>query len=252
MPAPVHAGLARLAGRWALAERAAHKLLGDLNERELTIARGAGAGLLFHASGSMPTYALGTAEPFVQEALVAALRPGMVVYDIGCNVGFYAVIAARAVGAGGRVIAFDALPANVAATLANAARNGQDNVEAHARAVGSFDGRARFATASRSVWGRLDDGGDVEVEVVALDGPIAAGTLPVPDVVKLDIEGGEAAALTGLQRTLREHRPLVFVETHGTEAEVRAALAGYDLRRLDPSRPDANAHFLATPRPRAR
>ena len=248
MPSPVHAGLARLAGRWALAERAAHRILGDLNEREVTIARGAGAGLRFHAGGSMPTYALGTAEPFVQDALVAALRPGMVVYDIGCNVGFYAVIAARAVGPGGRVIAFDALPANVAATLANAARNGQRNVEAHAQAVGAFDGRASFASGSRSVWGRLDEAGDLDVDVVALDGPIAAGALPVPDVIKLDIEGGEAGALAGLRRTLREHRPVVFVETHGTEAAVRAALAGYDLRRLDPRRPDANAHFLATPR----
>ncbi|MDX6675976.1 MAG: hypothetical protein QOE31_28 [Solirubrobacteraceae bacterium] len=250
MPSPVHARLARLAGRSALAQRAADALLGDLNERVVRIARGAGAGLLFNAAGSMPTYALGTAEPLVQEALASVLRPGMVVYDLGCNVGFFTVIAARAVGPGGRVIAFDALPANVAATRANAALNGLENVELHAQAVGSYDGPGSFAAGSRSVWGRLDPAaGDVEVDVVALDGPIAAGELPPPDVIKLDVEGGEADALAGLEHTLREHRPLVFVETHETEAPVRAALQGYDLRRLDPSESDANAHYLATRRP---
>lgn len=250
MPSPVHARLARLAGRSALAQRAAEMLLGDLNAREVRIARGAGAGLLFHAAGSMPTYALGTAEPLVQRAFAAALRPGMVVYDLGCNVGFFTVIAARAVGPSGRVVAFDALESNIAATRANAARNDLKNVETHAKAVGSYDGAGSFATAGRSVWGRLDPlAGDLDVEVVALDGPIAAGALPAPDVVKLDIEGGEIDALAGLQRTLRERRPLLFVEVHETEAAVRAALAGYDLRRLDPSEADANAHYLATPRP---
>ncbi len=249
MPSPVHARLARLAARSALADRAAEALFGDLNERELRIPCGAGAGLLFNASGSRPTYALGTAELLVQESLVDALRPGMVVYDIGCNVGFFTVIAARAVGDAGRVVAFDALPANVDATRRNLALNGFENVDVHAKAVASYDGPGSFASRGSSVWGRLDPAaGELEVEVVALDRAIAAGELPVPDVIKLDIEGGEADALAGLRRTLSEHRPLVLVETHETEPAVRAVLERYELRRLDPRGPDANAHYLATPR----
>jgi FkbM family methyltransferase len=254
MPTALHERLARLAGRSALARRAAARVFGDLHERDVRIARGAGAGLRFNAAGSMPTYALGTAEPRVQRALAGALRPGMTVYDIGCNVGFFTIIAARAVGPTGRVLAFDPVPDNVRAARRNAERNGQANVEVHAVAVGARDETGRFAADARSAGrGRLvaSGAGDFAVRVVALDGPIARGELPRPDLIKLDIEGGEADALAGLQRTLREHRPLVVVEVHVTEPAVRAALGpGYELRRLDPGGPDDNAHYLATPRAR--
>jgi FkbM family methyltransferase len=254
MPIAAHERLSRLAGRSALARRAAAALLGDVNEREVQIARGGGAGLRFDAAGSMHTYALGAAEPRIQQALTDALAPGMTVYDIGCNVGFFTIIAARAVGPTGRVLGFDPVPANVLATRRNAELNGQANVELHTVAVGARDGAGSFLVDARSSgWGRLvaAGAGTLEVDVVALDGRIAAGELPVPDVIKLDVEGGEVDALAGLTRTLREHRPVLLVEVHVTGPAVRAALSpGYDLRRLDPAGPDDNAHYLATPRAR--
>ena len=44
------------------------------------------------------------------------------------------------------------------------------------------------------------------------------GGNPAPEMVKMDIEGGEAIALPGMSRILTQLRPLVFLELHGHEA----------------------------------
>src|SRR5687768_7123297 len=64
--------------------------------------------------GSMPHGAwLGTIELHMLRDLAGRLRAGMTVYDLGANVGLYTLAAARAVGAEGRVYAFEPLPRNV-------------------------------------------------------------------------------------------------------------------------------------------
>ncbi len=81
----------------------------------------------------------------------------------------------------------------------------------------------------------------IEVELVSLDEFVFSEGSPPPDVVKLDIEGGEVEALPGMKRLLRDHHPLLLVEVHGTEAgrvvwqELTAA--GYQLSWMRPGYP---------------
>src|SRR4051794_28059404 len=100
--------------RWSnpVARRLFEWTTARLNRQEQVILRGAGKGLKFNPGGSNPGYALGTSEPFVQDALVSLVKPGMTAFDIGANVGFLAVILARLVGAGGRVVCFEPLENN--------------------------------------------------------------------------------------------------------------------------------------------
>ena len=60
---------------------------------------------------------------------IAALRPGETVIDLGSGAGFDCILAARAVGAGGRVIGIDMTHEMLAKARANAARIGLGNVE---------------------------------------------------------------------------------------------------------------------------
>jgi protein-L-isoaspartate O-methyltransferase len=67
----------------------------------------------------------GVGNPFV----LGQLRPGETVVEVGSGAGFDAILAARQVGPGGRVVGVDMTPAMLEKARANAARLGLGNVE---------------------------------------------------------------------------------------------------------------------------
>jgi hypothetical protein len=74
-----------------------------------------------------------------------------------------------------------------------------------------------------------------------------------PALVKIDVEGHEAAVLRGMAGTLRDCAPAVICELHGTASTVLEELeaAGYEARLLDARGPvlraPRGAHLLAAP-----
>ncbi len=228
VPTPV----VRLAARamlWVPALRPAlERVAQAVAAGEGTIQRGIGKGLRFRADVAVAGYRLGTTEPDFQRALAAHIRPGYVVYDLGANVGFYTVLCARLVGPRGRVIAVEPFPASAQATRHNAALNGFGQVEVVEAAIAGAPGRGWLRTEGRdSVTFRLGEPTDtagLEVDLTSVDALVAAGH-PAPDVIKVDVEGVEVAALRGMARTLAEHRPTVLVEIHHAVADFPDAVA---------------------------
>ena len=104
------------------------------------IAKGLGKGLRFNAGNSNGGYLLGTSEPDVQEALAKLLKPGMVFFDIGANVGYLTILAARLVGPSGSVVAFDPVPDHAACIRRNAAMNRFEHVSVRPEAIGGENG----------------------------------------------------------------------------------------------------------------
>jgi FkbM family methyltransferase len=239
--------VARAAGRSRPFRRLLALVHGDLRDEDVTIAMGAAAGMRFNSADSVCGYTHGTTEPVVQQALQRELSEGQVAYDIGANIGFFTIIAARQVGSRGKVVAFDPLPENIRWLQHNADLNDLGQIEAVEAAVGAEHGTARVQRGATAVWAHVSETGDDVVRLVGIDAGIADGSLPVPDLVKIDIEGAEVAALDGMRETLARHRPTLIVELHETMAPVveRLTAAGYDFERLDPREPDANAHLLA-------
>jgi FkbM family methyltransferase len=155
---------------------------------------------------------LGTFERAEQEVLARTVRPGDVVYDLGANAGFYTLLASKLVGPTGRVVAFEPVPRNLGYLRRHLALNQCDNVTVVAAAVSDRSGRARFHDGPAHTVGTLAEDGEYEVDVVTLD-DVSGVT---PQVIKIDVEGAEAAALRGAGRLLREARPIVLVSTHST------------------------------------
>ena len=56
--------------------------------------------------------------------------------------------------------------------------------------------------------------------VVSIEREIAAGHLPVPDVVKIDVEGAEVGVLRGMRETLAAHEVVVICELHESNRDV--------------------------------
>jgi len=148
----------------------------------------------------------GTRERLLLEELVRACRPATMVLEAGAHIGFLTMQAARAVGAEGVVVAFEANPRTIHVLERNLRRNGlADRVEVVPVALGSEPGRSRFVVRGggdeSSFYG---DGAAIEVDVTTVDAWLEnhpTALRPV-SVVKVDVEGAEPAVLAGMQRTL--------------------------------------------------
>lgn len=229
-----------------------------LRTGDVTISHGVATGLRFNASGANPGYALGTTEPLTQDALAKLIKPGMVIYDIGANVGFFTVLMAKLTGPTGAVFAFEPMPVTADAARRNAALNQFEHVTVTAAAVGRASGTVKLAIQEESTWAKLDDGSGtsptIDVPMVAIDALVAAGTIKPPALIKIDVEGAELEAIEGMRATLREHRPAVLCEMHGKNREYAVLMEAldYSLRALESDEPVAtgrwDVHALATPR----
>jgi FkbM family methyltransferase len=237
-----------------------------LQRGELAVLHGLAEGLRFPVRAVPPGHPhtrlllLGDLEVPVQEALHRTVTPGATVFDIGANIGFFALLAARLAGERGRVIAFEPVPEVAGYARAAAVSNGvADRVDVRTQAVAEHAGTAALHVVAEPSWSHLASRGrhpdtvaTIDVEVVTLDGLLDAGQ-PVPDVIKLDVEGAEVEVLRGAARLLREHRPALIVELHETNGEVAGLLeqAGYAIDVLDGPlavRDAGPARILARPR----
>lgn len=168
-----------------------------------------------------------------------------VVWDIGANVGTFAVAAAT-VATRGAVYAIEAdiwLAGLLRRTAAESALGGRLNVVPCAAAA--QPGVARFLIAERgrasnaleASGGRSQMGGTREsvlVPTLSLDCLLQA--LPAPAFVKIDVEGAELAVLQGGERLLREIRPVCYVEVDETSADaVFALFIGHGYQAHDPA-----------------
>jgi FkbM family methyltransferase len=194
---------------------------------------------------------LGTYEKAKQQLVARLLRPGDVVFDVGANVGLYTLLASLRVGPEGRVVAFEPLPGNLDYLAQHLELNRVKNVEVVGAAVGRARGHSSFVAAGSRSMGRLGSGGSLEVDVVCLDDLVASGRVPPPDLIKMDIEGGEVEALVGAQTVLREHRPTVVLATHGWEKhqECLRLLRGfrYEVEALSGGDVEATDELIARP-----
>lgn len=237
--------------------------------RPVTVRGGVGAGLKMDLRHASAWYGHGTNELPVQDAVGATLRPGDVFFDIGANVGFFSLIAARLVGPRGSVVAFEPVPANAAAIRRNASLNRLTNVHVIEAAVSDDEGVAELRLdrhpggAVLASPGSRDGRGKeiITVPRVTIDGLVERHEAPVPTLIKIDVEGTEDKVLAGLARTAVRCRPVLICEfDDATPDRVEAKLApavqrieswGYATRRLPDSYGSVGwcvVHIIAEPR----
>jgi FkbM family methyltransferase len=191
------------------------------------------------------------AEPAVQAALQEHLRPGMVFYDIGANIGFFSLLAARLVGPQGRVVAFEADPEVATRLREHIARNNFLWITAEQQAVWSEAITVSFArtdpaTSPDRGLGHVvaaPSGDTIQVTATSLDDYTRNGV--APDFLKCDVEGAEVAVFRGAQRLLAEKRPGILCEMHSDENR-RVVLEEFSRYRYT-CRAIAENHVLALP-----
>lgn len=154
---------------------------------------------------------------------------GKVIYDVG---GFEGLMTLLFASRGRRVVTFEPNPQAAARIRQNVAANRFDTVTlVREIALGDTPGRLTL------VFDELMSGGasgdpeaaaalrataphprSIDVAVSTIDAEIAAG-LPIPDFVKIDVEGMEGSVLRGMRHLLATRKPWLYFELHGTTSE---------------------------------
>lgn len=197
----------------------------------------------------------GAYEPETGAAIRALLPRSGVFVDGGAYCGMFTLLAARLVGVGGRVFAFEPSEREFARLEANIALNRLTNVTASRAALAQAPGTATLRLAEPGHAGHNTIGSafaypavkmvaSPQVRTVALDDALAEAGATRCDLIKLDLMGAELMALKGAQKTLARFRPTLLLglyapalEAHDAQPDdLRALLQaqGYALRDLDP------------------
>jgi FkbM family methyltransferase len=186
------------------------------NKAIVPILQGPGRGIRWVVGSGMPNFWLGTYEKEKYQLFSRELSPGMVVYDIGANVGVYTVLACSAVGEKGRVFSFEPATMNLFYLNENVRVNRFLNCEVIPKAVSDSDGTVQFEFSGESCLGKISTDGLLRVPSISLDSFCFTGK-PAPQLLKIDVEGAEYEVLTGAAKVLLEAKPVIFLATHGNK-----------------------------------
>lgn len=187
-------------------------------ETSATVIRGPLRGTRFHANfRHRPHFFLGRYEPALVSVLSRVLRPGMVGWDVGANIGYISLVMANLVGPSGDVEAFEPSP-HAFATLT---RNVASQLHVHNVALADCQGREPFSDFDYDLVAKLGDHSSSfndarvsDVNVTTGDALVESG-VPAPQVIKLDVEGAEMRVLMGMASLLESVSALV-VELHSS------------------------------------
>jgi FkbM family methyltransferase len=201
------------------------------------------------------SFAYGSWEPEVVEVVRQYVKPGMTALDIGAQSGYFSLLLSKLVGPGGKVIAFEPLPANFRVLEENVHLNGLTNVTVRQQAVAKHSGQISFEFPSNEptlIAGPLLDGdsrGVFNVQTVSLDDVFPENSLPAL-FIKMDVEGAETDVLIGALRLLNYSHPDMLIELHNMErqtgphpAVVIVENLGYEIQWL--SEIASTAHIFA-------
>jgi FkbM family methyltransferase len=171
--------------------------------------------------------------------LDSLVQPGDWVVDIGANVGHYTKRLSELVGPIGRVIAYEPVPATFALLAANAQLFAHQNVTLINAAASDHGGIAgielpEFAAGLSNYY---------QAHLSATSSEFNVMTQPVDclaidhrvSLVKIDVEGHEAAVLSGMRGLIRAYRPILILETNSEQLIAELRSIGYVEERLSGS-----------------
>lgn len=159
----------------------------------------------------------GSYEPGVMTVLRRVLRPDSVAFDIGANIGVFAVVMARLTPRG-RVYAFEPAKETYDFLVRNLQANSTSNFSAEQAAAFHETGSVTFMFSSAYppgsfVGDNAEPGAEARtVPAVALDDYVASKALRRVDLIMIDAEGAELSVLRGATQTLASHRPALLIE----------------------------------------
>jgi FkbM family methyltransferase len=147
------------------------------------------------------------------------VKEGMIVLDIGSNMGEMALNFAKRTGPSGKVIGFEPVPENYMRCTFNFTMNEFDHLYAENLALGRDSGMLYFDSmplhnSGGAVLTTTPSKQSVDVNMTSIDAYVLHQKLTKVDFIKIDVEGFEMEVLSGAENALLKYRPMLCVEVN--------------------------------------
>ena len=182
-------------------------------------------------------------EPELAALVTQYVDPTLDVIDVGANVGFYTVLAARLVSSKRRILSIEPTPEALKLLRNNLQRNNQQSrvivYEGAATStrgpiiINMVDGREEYSSTARLVHPAVSGATTIQIEVngTPIDDLVTQFGLR-PGFIKIDTEGTEHDVLLGSETTLTAFRPVVMFECFSDNILAAAGSTPRDTRAL--------------------
>jgi len=174
-------------------------------------------------------------EPYLSELMLAKIKKGDIVLDIGANIGYYTVLFADKVGKTGKIIAIEPDPINFEILQKNIKENKLFNVVAVQAAAGKENKKMKIFESEENfgdhrMWESpsgqnplpdkpefpLEEGGtskkSIDVFCRRLDDLLKELEYKKIDFIKMDVQGFESLVIEGGKETIEKNKPIIFFE----------------------------------------
>lgn len=158
------------------------------------------------------------------EFVMSSQLSGTTVLDIGANFGVYSYYMSKAVGPGGRVIAFEPQPELGVHLEAVKTTYRLNNLTIVRKGLSSAPGNLRMRRAAPGSGGAsfhyapAENLEEIDVPVTTIDEYCLANACSNISFIKCDVEEHELEVFRGGENTLATHMPTLLFECHETEA----------------------------------
>ena len=153
------------------------------------------------------------------------LKPGMTVFDIGANVGYYALMELDLIGSSGKLLAIEPSPNNIELLNRNLILNNYFDINVINGAVSDISSTREFFLSDFSNLNTFHNVGTgvkhlsgKKINVKTYTVPDLAKKYGKPDLIRMDVEGHEVEVLNGMIELIKDNEinPMIIFETHLT------------------------------------
>lgn len=157
----------------------------------------------------------------------ASIKRGDIVFDVGANVGCFAVLASSIVGPSGVVVAVEPDPDTFKQLARNVETAGLNNIVAINSAISDHVGKISFKTCSKSVIASSSrpipgkyNPRNIEVPCTTLEKIMADNGLQSINLLKMDCQGAEHEVFSTISDSVADRIDQIVMEMHGQSAEL--------------------------------
>ncbi|MDH5716436.1 MAG: FkbM family methyltransferase [Spirochaetia bacterium] len=166
-------------------------------------------------------YVLGYFEPDITNFCNTFLKPGMVFFDIGSNIGYYSLLASKKVGEKGKVYSFEPNNQIIVELKKNISLNSIKNIKVNQLALSEKKGKAKlsqyekgeevYSSLSNTAYPGKKITGYEKVNIDTVDNFIKKNNINKVDLIKIDVEGAELLVLKGSKKLLSDKKASAII-----------------------------------------